>query len=585
MLIFNVILHMLKKLLLLSVMPFGVYAMDGDGQADAVNRDTLSFSSVPANGATIVTQDGQNDTTAETLHQPTDTPAEITPQAAVQVIVEQAADTSANDDSSAKLILPTPAPLVEPHEPTLNDIAQLIQNAYDANNLIEANTVITQYTKTLMASKEGIALGLRAAITLGVNVNFYKLMRVENAAFKPDSDTIDRLLITAATCGRSHHAESLFQYRYGVPTPSMKAINDAIIAAAANGYPAFIELLHEVSTRPSSEIFDWITKPNLKQMSLILSPYICAAYMYYYASGYSTIPNQENGYHYTALTHFMRDFFIMNACIFASKILIKPLIAKYCYNYKFAAIFNSETMDKALLSATVNGQIDTVRWLLQDRSTVGLGSHRLYTNMPRPTHEGEMKALFNTCFRPGIKNRLPILDKLLTEITSFIKKGLYQKAKADLDKFKLTLLLGTYILEDVACSDRLRAENLPISQEFIDGEFERSLSVGDDTSMLFLAPNLPMDLRVSRDKVIAALDVPRIKSNPSFVNMIRLYLNPTPLMPFNNWIAALDMSKESDDASLTKDMQQTLKEILPPPSVSLRELLTNIFANLYHFTE
>ena len=565
---FNMILCMLKKLLLLSVMPLAVYAMVGDSQTDAVN-----LSAVTVNGATIIAQDEQIDTTTETLH-----------QATVQAGTDEAVDATTNAPALLE-ISQTPAPSEKPTEPTLDDIVQLIQNACDANNLTEANAVITQYTETLMASKEGMALGLRATIVLGSNANFYKLMRVESAAFKPDSDMVDQLLVTAATYGRSFHAESLFQYRHGIPGPSLASINDAVIAAAANGYPAFIDLLLEVYTRPSSEDSDWITKPNLRQMSLILSPYLCAAYLYYYANGNSTTSSQESIYHYATLTHFIRDLFVVNACVLASKLLTKPLIMKYFYNYKFASVFNLETMDKALLAATLNGQTDTVRWLLQDRSVASALGYKVYRGIPRPTFEGVMKSLVRVCVNSGIKNRLPILDKLLIEIPSFIKEDKHPKQKDYLNHIKLTLLLGTYASGNNDCAGRLRAENLPISQEFIDNQFELSLSIDNNHLMLFLAPNLPADLRVSREKVSAALDVPGIKDNPSFVNMIRLHLNPTPLMPFNNWVAALDMSKEPNDTGLNQDMPQAFKEILPPPSVSLRELLRNIFGNIDSYTD
>ncbi len=528
-----------------------MYAMDTDDQSDVLKLPNAS-----ANGATAIVQD-----------EPADAPVEPNPK------------TTAIDTAPIPLetFSQRPAPLAEPPEPTLNDITQLIQDACDTKNFTQANSIITQHTKILLASTEGITLGLRASIALGMNVNFYSLMH--NAGLKLTSDIVDQLLITAATHGRSFHAESLFQYRYGVPVPSLKAINSAIIAAAANGYPAFIELLFDVSKREASKDLDWLIKPSLRQLSLIVPPYLCAAYLYDYARGYSAISGQTSNYHYTALAHFMRDLFIMNACIFMSKMLIKPIIAKYVYNYKFASPFDSDTMDKALIKAAQNGHIDTIKWLLQDRSAVKALNYKIYIDMTRPSLEGAMKALLTICFRPGIKNRLPILDKLLTEIPSFINKDVYQREKDEFDRVKLLLLMGTYILKDRDCADRLRAENMPLSQNFIDNQFERSLSIDDDSLKLFLAPNLPEDLRVSRDKVREALTTPRIKDNPSLVNMFRLHLNPIPLMPFNNWIAALSMSEESDLAP------QVFKKIVPPPSVSLRTLLANIFENLYQYID
>ncbi|MES2252113.1 MAG: hypothetical protein V4482_00310 [Pseudomonadota bacterium] len=553
---------MLKKLLLLSVMPFAVYAMDDDSQP------ARNFSVASVNGAASVDA-AQIDALAHTPLPERDAEEVVAP---------------ANTSLPLETLLQTPALLAEPPEPTLNDITQLIQNACDANNFKEANTVITRHAKTLMASKEGVALGLRAAIALGANVNFFKLMRTENVAFKPDSDTVDQLLVTAAAYGSSFHAESLFLYRYNVPTPSLKAINDAILVAAKNGFHPFIELLFEVSWRRAATDFDWLTKPSLRQMSLIVPPYLCAAYLYYYANGYSAIPGQASGYHHTALTHFIRDFFIMNACIVVSRMLTKPLIMKYCYNYKFATAFGTETMDKALVLATGNGHVDTVSWLLHDHNTFKILGYEEYVGL-RPTLKGAMEALYSICFRPGIKNRLSILDKLLVELPLFIKKEGRQEVKTELDSLKFTLLLGTYVLGVNECADRLRAEDMPISREFIDNQFAHSLSADDGRLELFLAPNLPPDLRVSRDNVREALNVLRIKNDTSLVNMIRLYLNPVPLTPFNNWVSALDICKRSDAASLNKDVPEDFKKILPPPPVSLKVLLTNIFDNIDQYID
>jgi hypothetical protein len=67
MLNFNMILCILKKILLLSIMPFAMYAMDPDDQSDVLKLPDAS-----ANGATVIVQDEQADAPVEPNPKTTD---------------------------------------------------------------------------------------------------------------------------------------------------------------------------------------------------------------------------------------------------------------------------------------------------------------------------------------------------------------------------------------------------------------------------------------------------------------------------------------------------------------------------------
>lgn len=205
--------------------------------------------------------------------------------------------------------LPIPDSWTQNHEPeTTLDVIGTLDAAYRSSNIAGSARLLKEHSKTLMSTKDGVALGLKASVLTNDYLLFQKFISTQESSLKPDQPTINLALYVAASENRPLYIPSLFSYRYEIPKPDASGINNAFILASSKGHAEFMGALHEEVCRDNYRNLDWIARPTYQTSGSVILKFILAAYIYY---GLSQIWDEtpDSAFYTNKHTNIARNFF------------------------------------------------------------------------------------------------------------------------------------------------------------------------------------------------------------------------------------------------------------------------------------
>lgn len=254
------------------------------------------------------------------------------------------------------------------HDAILYEMHNLLVPSKEVTS-VEIGDFLNTHTETLKQSRQGVLMGLKASIRAD-SLYFLEFMRTENSKSKPDLNTVNETLLTAAFYNKPLYIRPLFSYRFGIPMPNNEGVHQSLICAAKEGNVEFMDELDRVLCAESAQKFDWIFRPNYKILIPIILKTLFTAHMYHGMSHeydkwyrkdayaiHDSMPTLQYRQH--VILSFAGDFIKIAISLITMQIILKWVSGEDVYG-----LFNKQFLNKALSEARKSEKTQSVRWLL-----------------------------------------------------------------------------------------------------------------------------------------------------------------------------------------------------------------------------
>lgn len=459
--------------------------------------------------------------------------------------------------------LPIPDSWTQNHEPeTTLDVIGTLDAAYRSSNISESARLLKEHSKTLISTKDGVALGLKASVLTNDYLLFQKFISTQESSLKPDQQTINLALYVAASENRPLYTPALFSYRYEIPKPDASGINNAFVLASSKGHAEFMGALHEEVCRDNYRNLDWIARPTYQTSGSVILKFMLAAYIYY---GLSQIWDEtpDSAFYTNKHTNIARNFFADFITLHASFVFTSVGWNFWWKGQKSLPDKALETkhITTALNFAALNKQKKSLEWLLTKRGVI--------SNDYLPSIDARHQSLFTSCIIPDAS-----LENTQTLLASLEDIGKTSETK---DAKILSLIGSISQPSNQHITQRLRQENLIFTKEDINRLFKKAiLSKTSNSYIVFLAETLPPDLKIDKAVAEKMIRDPNIIVNSEKLRDLRIYLHPIPIKPFN---------QTEEISQIPLDIPEEFSSIKPPPEAPLRSILKKHFGDIDTYTD